>query len=73
MLEEHRTETSHASSPHSGMLNRKLGEIFFLVYTLSNSNIAITICHCNFESALVWKHSIVSGAYTMGHTPTNNR
>ena len=47
------TETNHASSPRSGMLNRKLGKIFSLMCTLGNSNIAITIHHCNFKSALV--------------------
>ena len=44
---------SHASSLRSGMLNRKLSEVFSLVCTLGNSNIAITILHRNFESALV--------------------
>ena len=29
-----KTWTSHASSPHSGMLNRKLGEVFSLMCTL---------------------------------------
>ena len=28
--------------------------------TLGNSNIAITIRHCSFESALVWKHSYIA-------------
>ena len=46
-------KTSHTSSPHSGMLNHKLSKIFSLVCTLGNSNIAITVLHCNFESALV--------------------
>ena len=44
-------------APRSGLLNCKLGEVFSLVCTLGNSNIAITILHCNFESALVWKQS----------------
>ena len=48
------TETSHACSPRSGMLNHKLRKIS-PVCTLGNSYIAITIRHCNFESALVWK------------------
>ena len=51
------TEMSHASSPRSGMLNHKLGEVSSLLWTLGNSNIAITIRHCNIESALVWKDS----------------
>ena len=38
------------------MLNRKLGKVSSLVCTLGNSNIAITIRHCKFESVLVWKH-----------------
>ena len=53
------TETNHTSSPHSGMLNLKLREIFSLVCTFSNSNIASAIRHCNFESALVWKQSML--------------
>ena len=45
---------SHASSPRPRMLNRKLEEVFSLLCTLDNSNIAnITIRHCNFESALM--------------------
>ena len=46
---------SHASSPRSGMLNRKFSVVSSLVCTLRKSNIAITILHCYFEFALVWK------------------
>ena len=49
---------SHASSSRSGMLTRKLGEVFSLVCTLDNSNIAITIRYCNFESALMLRQSV---------------
>ena len=50
-------DTNYASSPRSGMLNRKSSFASSLVCTLSNSNTAITILHCNFKSALVWKQS----------------
>ena len=50
---EKNTETSHpACSPRSGMLNCILRKIS-LVCTLGNSN--ITIRHCNFKCALMWK------------------
>ena len=49
---------SHTSSPRSGMLNHKLSEVFSLVCTLGNSNIAVTVLRCTFESTLVWKHSL---------------
>ena len=45
----------------TGMLNPKFGFASSLVCMLRNSNIAITILHCNFESALVWKQSISLG------------
>ena len=38
--------------PISGMLNRKLREIFSLVCTLGNLNIAITIRQCNLNLLL---------------------
>ena len=49
---------SQASSPRSRMQNRKLAnsaKFFSLVCILGNSNIGIKICHCNIESAFVWK------------------
>ena len=36
------TETSYASSTHSGMIKGKLGKVFSLMCTLSNSNVGIT-------------------------------
>ena len=44
---------SRASSPRCGMLNRKLGEVFSLVCTLGNSNIAITIRICFRVKAVI--------------------
>ena len=35
-----------------------LRSLLSLVVTLGNSNMAITIRHCNFESAFMWKHSM---------------
>ena len=49
---------SHTSPPRSGMLTCKFREVFSLVCTLGNSNIAITIRYCKFESALLLKHSV---------------
>ena len=43
-----RKTQKHFFSP-SGMLNRKLCEVFSLMCTHGNSNIAITIRHCNFQ------------------------
>ena len=54
MSEEHRNEPCFSllwnAEPHT---LRSL----FLVCTLGNSNITITIRNCNFKSAFVWKHS----------------
>ena len=51
MSEEYQNEPRFFS--RSGMLNRKLGEAFSLMCTFGNSNIAITIRHCNFKCSRV--------------------
>ena len=52
MSEEHRNEPCFFSPLWT---NSEI--VFSLVCTLGNSNIAITIRHCNFESAHIWENT----------------
>ena len=56
MSEEHRNEPC-LFSPLWNAKPQTQRSLLSPVCTLGNSNIAITNRHCNFESALVWKHS----------------
>ena len=56
----------------SGILNHKLGKVVSLMCRPTLGNIAITIRHCNFESALVWKHSTGPFIFVLGTQPRQN-